>query len=317
MYKEIYKLIKKFDKIIIARHTGADLDALGSQMALKAIIENSFPSKKVYAIGSYSSRFKFIGGSEKENEEMYKDSLLIVLDTPIIKRVDTEDINNYKNRIKIDHHPIEEKFCDIELINEDASSTCEIIVDLCNNTKLKMNKYAAERLYMGMITDTNRFMHPCSSPKTMRLAADLLEKYNIDKTELYENIYLRGLDEIKFQGYVFQNVKTTKNGVGYICITDALEKEYKVDAGTAGNVVNELSFIKELLVWVTFSEDTKQEFIRGSIRSRGPIINKVALEYNGGGHKLASGIRIKSFDQVDEIIDRLDKLCEEYNEKGE
>lgn len=314
MYKEIYKLIKKYNTIVIARHIGADIDALGSQIALKSIINETFPSKKVYLLGTYSSKFKFMGQLDKDADEAYKDSLLIVLDTPIIRRIDGIDLSKFKQKIKIDHHPFEEKFCDIELIDENSSSTCEMIIDLCNNTKLKMNKYAAERLYMGIIADTNRFLYPCTSPKTMSLSSMLLQKYDIDKTELYENMYMRNLDEIRFKGFLFQNLKVTKNGVGYICITDDIEKEFSVDPASAGNMVNEFTFIDELLVWLTFSEDKKQDIIRVSIRSRGPIINKIAMEYNGGGHKLASGIRLTSFDQMDEIVARFDELCMEYKE---
>ena len=48
MYKEIYKAIKKYDEIVIARHTGADIDALGSQLAMQEIIKETFPKKEVY-----------------------------------------------------------------------------------------------------------------------------------------------------------------------------------------------------------------------------------------------------------------------------
>ena len=175
-----------------------------------------------------------------------------------------------------------------------------------------MNKYAAERLYMGIIADTNRFLYPCSSPKTMQVSAGLISEYDIDKKELYENMYMRNLDEVRFSGYVLQNLKVTKNGVGYISITDDIQKQFGVDAASAGNMVNELTFINELLVWLTFSEDKKQGIVRVSVRSRGPVINTIAMQYNGGGHKLASGIRLQDFSLVDEIVSRLDLLCKEY-----
>ena len=60
MHKEIFRLIKKYDSIVISRHVGADIDALGSQLGLKKVIENTFPNKKVYAVGAYSSKFKFM-----------------------------------------------------------------------------------------------------------------------------------------------------------------------------------------------------------------------------------------------------------------
>ena len=66
MYKEIIKLIKKYDSIVIARHIGGDIDALGSQIGLKEIIKETYPNKKVYAVGAYASRFKFVGPLDKE-----------------------------------------------------------------------------------------------------------------------------------------------------------------------------------------------------------------------------------------------------------
>jgi len=82
-------------------------------------------------------------------------------------------------------------------------------------------------------------------------------------------------------------------------------------------MVGHLTYIDELLVWLTFSEDKKQDIIRVSVRSRGPSINSVAMQYNGGGHKLASGMRIDSFNKVDEIIEQLDRVCEDYKKEND
>lgn len=314
MYKEIYKAIKKYDEIVIARHTGADIDALGSQLAMQEIIKETFPEKKVYVIGAYSSKFKFVGQLDREEDLKLENPLLIVLDTPKTSRIDTLDLSKYSFKIKIDHHPLEEKFGDIELVNDKSSSACEVVIDLCNNTKLKMNKIAAERLFMGIVSDTNRFMYPSTSYETMNKAAKLIEEYGVNPPELYEKMYLRDLVELRFEGYMLQNLKVTKNKVAYIKITDEIQKEFKVDAATPSNMIGSLSYINDFIVWVTFSEDKKQNLVRVSIRSRGPIINTIAMQYNGGGHKLASGVRLPDFTLSDALIDDLDKLCKEYLE---
>ena len=312
MYKEIYKAIKKYDEIVIARHTGADIDALGSQLAMQEIIKETFPEKKVYVIGAYSSKFKFVGQLDREEDLKLENPLLIVLDTPKTSRIDTLDLSKYSFKIKIDHHPLEEKFGDIELVNDKSSSACEVVIDLCNNTKLKMNKIAAERLFMGIVSDTNRFMYPSTSYETMNKAAKLIEEYGVNPPELYEKMYLRDLVELRFEGYMLQNLKVTKNKVAYIKITDEIQKEFKVDAATPSNMIGSLSYINDFIVWVTFSEDKKQNLVRVSIRSRGPVINTIAMQYNGGGHKLASGVRLPDFTLSDALIDDLDKLCKEY-----
>ena len=316
MYKEIYKAIKKYSEIVIARHIGADIDALGSQLAMQEIIKETFPEKKVYAIGAYSSKFKFVGPLDREEELKLENPLLIVLDTPKTSRIDALDLSKYSFKIKIDHHPLEEKFGDIELVNDKSSSACEVVIDLCNNTKLKMNKIAAERLFMGIVSDTNRFMYPSTSYETMNKAAKLIEEYGVNPPELYEKMYLRDLVELRFEGYMLQNLKVTKNKVAYIKITDEIQKEFNVDAATPGNMIGSLSYINDFIVWVTFSEDKKQNLVRVSIRSRGPVINTIAMQYNGGGHKLASGVRLPDFTLSDALIDDLDKLCKEYLENN-
>ena len=65
LFKDILKQIKKYDNIVIARHIGADPDALGSQFALKELIEINFRNKHVYAVGSIAARFKFMGSTDK------------------------------------------------------------------------------------------------------------------------------------------------------------------------------------------------------------------------------------------------------------
>ena len=81
IYKKIFKQIKKYDNIVIVRHIGADPDALGSQFAMKEIIKNLYPRKNVYAIGSPSARFKFMGNLDKIPDELeISKSLLIILE---------------------------------------------------------------------------------------------------------------------------------------------------------------------------------------------------------------------------------------------
>ena len=91
MNKKILDLIKKYNRIILARHVGADPDALGSTFALKEIIKENFPKKEVYVAGAPVSRFKFFGTHDKITDEMYENALLIALDIPDIKRLDGVD----------------------------------------------------------------------------------------------------------------------------------------------------------------------------------------------------------------------------------
>lgn len=314
-FNQIYKQIKKYNKIVIARHVGADPDALGSTLGLKEAILNTFPNKKVYVVGAPAARHKYIGELDKFTEDMYEDSLLIVLDTPNVKRVDGVDVSRFIYKIKIDHHPYIETFTDIELIDDTASSASQLVVELIKNTKLKLNKSACEKLFIGIVGDTNRFLYYYTSYKTFDLVSYMLKETNFDFTNLYENMYLRSLDDLKFQSYIINNL-TIINGFGYIKLEQDVLDKFGVDAATASNISNNLTYIKEMYAWAVFAYDKVNDNIRGSIRSRGPIINEIASRYNGGGHIYASGVRVDNFDIVDLLIHDLNEECKKYKEEG-
>lgn len=312
IYKRIYKEIKKHNKIVIARHIGADPDALGSTLGLREVIKNTFKDKEVYAVGTPANKHKYIGELDPFNESMYEDSLLIILDTPDIKRVDGVDPLRFKNRIKIDHHPLVDKYCDIELIDEEASSASQLILELIFATKLKLNKSGAEKLFAGIVSDTNRFLYYYSSSRTFYLVSRLLKETNIDITKIYEPMYLRSIEEKRLQSYIINNIKLTENKLGYIMVNQDILDELNTDAATITNIVNALTYIDEMVAWVIFAYDKNNQNIRASIRSRGPIINEVAAKYNGGGHIYASGSRLNSFDEAENMVKDLDYVCKEY-----
>lgn len=316
IYKKIYKKIKQYNTIVIARHIGPDPDALASELALKEIILATFPKKKVYAVGCPTAKFRYLGVLDKIDDAEINNALLIVTDTPDKKRVDSVDFSLFKESVKIDHHPFIEKFCDLEYIDETSSSASQMIMEIVYHTRLKMTKSAAEKLYIGLIADTGRFLFQYTTPRTFDLVSKLIKETKIDFTNLYPNLYIRPLKEIKFLSYIYANINVTENGFGYLKITDDVLTEYNVDPATAGNMVNELNYIDEIIAWGLFSVDKVNNNIRGTLRSRGPIVNEVATNYGGGGHAMASGVKLENLEAVDNLINDLDLVCKNYKEEN-
>lgn len=320
MYKEkfdtIYKLIKSHENIVIARHIGVDPDAMASQIGLKEGILKAFPDKHVYAVGTGAQKFTYLGKLDALPEDLH-DALLIVTDTPDKKRVDgVEDFSCFKDSIKIDHHPFMEKYCDFELINDKASSASEIVIDLLTETPLGIDKDIAYTLFIGLVSDTDRFLFSNSKPSTFRTVAKLLEDYDIDITKAYEELYARPMSEVRLQGYINENMSITEHGVGYILLSNEIINKYGCDVATPGNLVNSYNNINELLVWLTLTEDLKNNQIKVSIRSRGPVVNEIAERYNGGGHKMAAGARIHEDEEIQALINELDNACKEYKNEN-
>ena len=174
MFNRIYRKIKKYNTIVIARHVGADPDALASQIALRDSIKKTFPKKNVYAIGYPASKFKYLGNLDKFQESMYENSLLIVTDTPDKKRIDGVDSDRFEYSIKIDHHPFIEKTCKLELIDDTASSASQLVIELIFKSGLKLDKDIAGKLYIGLVADTNRFLFSYTTDKTFSLVSSPL-----------------------------------------------------------------------------------------------------------------------------------------------
>ena len=311
MFSDIIDKIKEYDSIIIGRHIGVDPDALCSQLALRDSIKLTYPNKEVLAIGTGSNKFTHFGRLDKNKK--INNSLIIVLDTPDKRRVDSVDFSLGAFFIKIDHHPFVEKYCDIELVDDSKSSTCEIIIDMIFNSDLVCNDSIAQLLFMGLVSDSNRFLFNSCTSSTFDTVSKLLKDYNIDLSKTYEKLYLRPLNEVRLEGFISLNMKVTENRLGYVIITNENILKYGVDSASAGNMINNFNYIKEVLVWVTITEDIKNNQFRISIRSRGPEINKIAEKHNGGGHKMASGIRVSTIDEALDVIKDLDELLKEYN----
>lgn len=313
--KTILKKIKKAKRIVIARHIGPDPDALGSQFGLRALIKANYPEKEVYAIGAPSYKLKFMGTLDKMTEDLYIDALGIILDTPDIKRIDGIELSKFKDVVKIDHHPYVDTFGETEWIEDSASSVSQMIMELAIKAKWQIDLPIAKILYIGLIADTNRFMYSSTTLKTFQILAKLLEQTNLDVSTCYDQLYMRPLNEFRFKGFLEQTLKLTENGFGYIIVNNDTLVDYGVDTASAGNMINDFNFVEGMYAWATIIEDVKNNIVRVSIRSRGPIVNEVAASFGGGGHEMASGVRLPNFELVDQLIADLDEVCKQYKQE--
>lgn len=314
--KKVFKKIKEYQKIVIARHIGPDPDAIASQIALRDSIKLTFPEKEVYAVGLGVSKFKYYGLLDKPDNETLAGCLLIVLDVPNLYRVDGIENLDYQEILKIDHHPAEDIKGPVDWTDDTSCSTCQMIAELILSTKLKLDSKIASNLYLGIVSDSDRFLLSYTSLKTFEVVSRLIKESKLDFVPLYNYLYERSIDEVRFKGYIAENLQVTENGLGYIVISSEKIKEYHVDLATPSNLINSFNFIKEVLVWTFITEDPKNGAFKVSMRSHGPVINIVASHYHGGGHKFASGAKLNNEEEINSFIKELDELCLEYKRKS-
>lgn len=316
--KEILKKIEEYDNIIIVRHVRPDGDCIGSSLGLRDILRESFPNKKIYSLGKTKADFlEFIGQEDEDvSQEVYKNSLIIAVDTANEKRIDNDNYMLGKELIKIDHHLNVEEYGNICYVREDYPAACCIIVDFFETfkDKLKMPKSAAKSLYIGMVTDTGRFKFSMNSA-TMRLAAILLD-YDLDLEKIYANLYIKDEGLLHLQGEIYNKFKTTENGVSYIYITNEMREKYNLTYEDAASLVNALDSIKGSLIWIAFI-DQSDNSIRVRLRSRFVEVVEIGQKYGGGGHPHACGANVKDVSEMEELLRYADEVLKKYKDSHE
>ncbi|MBC5637469.1 bifunctional oligoribonuclease/PAP phosphatase NrnA [Ornithinibacillus sp. BX22] len=308
----IQQAIEEFNTIIIHRHVRPDPDALGSQAGLRELIKASYPEKNVYVVGEDDPSLTFMVEMEQIDDQVYEDALVIICDTANTGRIDDSRYRLGKKVIKIDHHPNVDPYGDLSWVDTTASSTSEMIYEFYLHAKgLTLTTAAARLLYGGIVGDTGRFLYPSTTKKTLQYAADLVT-YDFDRTKLYDGIYNVKDHIARMRGYILQNFTLDKDGLSVVKLTKDVLDKFHVSPLETGQLVGTLGEIEGIVTWVFFIEEEEQ--IRVRLRSKGPVINEVAAKYNGGGHPLASGASIYSWDEAENVVKDLQEVIKQFNQ---
>ena len=319
--EQILQKIKEYDRIMIFRHVRNDGDCVGATKGLKRIIQLTWPEKEVYVIDEDTAAYLSFLGPEDEPvaDEVYADALGIVLDTASEARISNKKYALCKELIKIDHHIPVESYGDLQWVEEDRSSACEMVVDFYSNFKdeLKIDSEAATYLYTGMVTDSGRFKYDGVSGDTLRNAAILLD-VGVDTQTLFARLYLEAFEYLKFKAHIYDRMQITENGVAYLYIDKAMQEEFGLTLEQASATVGTLDSIRGCISWMVLIETGDEKgSIRVRLRSRFVHINSIAEKYHGGGHACASGATVYSMEEMQALLADTDALVKEYKETHE
>lgn len=252
MFNHIIEKIEQFETIIIHRHVRPDPDALGSQLGLKAMIKQSFPNKHVYAVGEEEPSLMFLGRMDTIDDDVYEGALVIVCDTANTDRISDDRFNDGKVLIKLDHHPNEEPYGDIVLVDTTVSSTSELIVALQEHSSvLTLTEEASFLLYSGIVGDTGRFRFRNTTGETLRRTALLLDQ-GVDTQKLFNQLYKRELPLVRLEGYILQNFELFDGRVGVMKLPKATLQSFDVTSNESSLLVNCFSGVEDIQIWVFF-----------------------------------------------------------------
>ncbi len=318
MFEKLFEAIKKYDTVIIHRHSWPDGDALGSQIGLAFLLMDNFPEKRIFRVGDDAGRYSFMDGSEMDEipDSAYENALAVVLDSAERELISDERFTSAAFSFRVDHHLRCGTFTDEEIIDTSFESCAGMIAAFARESGLTLSKKSATAIFTGMVTDSGRFRYDSTSARTFELAAFLMSA-GIDTEKLYRRLYSGTLDDAKLKAAFIERIRIFENSsVAFIYTTASEIAETGRDAFTISRgMVNLMSDITGIDIWVNFTE------IDGSVmcelRSSKYNINPVAVRYGGGGHKKASGADVRDYDEAMKMLADLKALTEACGESDE
>jgi|TARA_B110001452_G_scaffold3526_1_gene3145 bifunctional oligoribonuclease and PAP phosphatase NrnA len=308
------ELIKTKKHALILSHQGPDGDSIGSSVSLSLYLSKIGVDNKIIFPDSYPSFYSWVNGIDNsivasENLELLNDlfiksDLIFCLDFNHRKRVGVNlspFLFNTSNKhvIVIDHHTNPEKFGDSEIIDTNASSTCELVFNLIkkNGDLDLIDVSIAESIYIGLITDTGSFKYSSVSSST-HLIASKLKDIGLNHVDIHDNIFdQNSVSKINLLGYALQKIKIDqKSSLAYLMLSKRELEQFDFQKGDSEGFVNYCLSIKNIKNAVFLRED--KSLIKISFRSKGDVkMNEFSQKYyGGGGHQNAAGAAVESDD---------------------
>lgn len=313
MEQAFFQAIQEAKCITIFRHIHPDWDAIGAQLGLKTWIQETYPDKKVYALGDPGNFSEYQKYLDDIDDETIASSIAIVVDCANHERVDDVRFQIAKKVIKVDHHPEVDHFGDMEIVRVSAGATCEIVTNLLRNVKAKLSKECASFLYQGLLMDTARFSINNTTRDSFLAAAYLCEA-GIDLPKLSEACISLSLNEYAFVSFLRSHMQIYKDKIAYAILEQEDYESMGLTFEQAKDYVYIFNHIDELSIWTLFTKKPDSDSYKGSLRSRKVVVNDIARNYHGGGHALASGVSLSNREEIDSLLEALyQRLMEKIN----
>ena len=304
------EIVSAHEQFVLVSHTRPDGDAIGSEVALKSVLEAL--GKSVMAINQdeVPDNLAFLAGSEtiRKPEGPIAGEVVIALDTANRERLGEsclESLGAGRLWVNIDHHISNEEYGDYRLIDSDAAATGEVLYGLIRELDWPIPEVARDALYVALSTDTGSFQYSNTTARTHEMAADLVGR-GLDVAKLTAQLY---------HDYPFRRVELLQSLLKTMCLTEdgriawwTLSREVKkrvgMQAGDSEGLIDVLRAIRGVVV-CAFVEEIAEGKIRLSLRSKDPAVNvcQICAHFGGGGHALASGARTEG--PLENAVERL------------
>lgn len=298
-FRTLSYIIRKSSSFLLFAHTRPDADSIGATLALDFFLRESGKRVDIACFDPFPPHLNpLLQGvffhPDQLNIERYEvviacDSVNRGFDRVVSKLLDSQV------SVIIDHHPGISIKSDLEIIDVNYSSTCEILYSYFEKTENHLTKKMATALLAGIIFDTGNFQHACTTPRVMEVAGALMKK-GASLAKIVDTIFVnKSVPALRLWGKAFErSILNKKNGMIVTAITKKDVEECCASIEDIYNVASILSAVPEAKFSMVLSEQDNA-IVRASLRSleqHNIDVSAIAHCFGGGGHRLASGFEI-------------------------
>jgi bifunctional oligoribonuclease and PAP phosphatase NrnA len=305
--------LREHDRFLVVTHENPDGDALGSLLATTIALRQLGKDVAMYLAGAGALpreyAFMPLDGLLRELPADMEERTLVAVDCAKADRMgpDTSPIDRAPRVVNIDHHHDNSRFGDVNLIVADASSTGEVLRDVFAAVGVELTSEIAEPLYIALVTDTGRFQYTNTTPKSLRLAAELVEA-GADIHAVFQQVYESvEFAKLKLLARALERARVLEGGlivVSYLVRTDFAE----VGAAEpySEGIIDYLRAVEGAELAALIREPPRDDAER-RVSLRASIdeldVSAIARAFGGGGHRQAAGFSSEaSIDEITELI---------------
>jgi len=297
--KKANELICQAGRIAVACHLSPDGDTLGAGLALWHGLRALGKEAKVFCDDPVPKQYGFLPGQEEVS--VYRGDwvpeLFITVDAADAFR--TGAIEPYLIQaipcINIDHHASNPLYGTVNIVEGGASSTCQVMAAFLESIGVATNHAIATCLYVGLLTDTDRFSYASTTPETLRVAATLLG-YGVDVATITQTIYRTNrLSHLRLLAEAIRGLALfDEDSIGVSAIPRSVFTACGAEKEDMEGIIYHILTVETLKIAVVMKETADGGQWKVSFRSKGQVaIDQVASAFGGGGHRNAAGCMVQ------------------------
>jgi phosphoesterase RecJ-like protein len=306
--------IRRNDRFLVVTHENPDGDALGSLLALKLGLDRLGKHSAMYVGGDSAipQEYSFLDLTQvgRELPPDAAERVLLAVDCANASRMGAaqELIGRAPLVVDIDHHHDNSRFGNVNLVVPDASSSGEIVRDVLRELGVELTPEIAEALYVALVTDTGRFQYSNTTPKALRLAAELVDA-GVDVQRVFQGIY-ESVEFAKLKLLARALERAQLYEAGRLVVSSLLRSDFAelgVGEEYAEGIIDYLRSVDGAEMAATIREPPEPADARRRVSLRAASdeldVSAIARQRGGGGHRQAAGFSSsESIEDITEFI---------------